>query len=752
MDSPASASPQTKGQKWIERIQAASKREEDFLKQAGKAENVYLNNTEEGAHKFYMNVLHSNIETIVPAIYSATPKPDIRRRWNDSTALDPNDPASQQKLMEHEAYRSAATVIERAIIVQTDDGALDSEMEGLAQSSFMAGRGVVRVRLVEEEPTTGEIDDDVTEDSIETATNEDQESNTEPEAEETQEDALEAQQSVQRLVYEAVSWRDFRFGPAKRWKDVPWVAFRHMVPEETIREWTKDEGVKAQLAALSSPTVDGQEDTKGDTPVWEIWCKTSKTVKFIRETDGVIYKTVADPLGLTGFFPCTRPVQPIERVGSLTPVCPFSIYEELAEELDKTTRRIRKLIEGIKVRGGAAAGEMFKGVSAIAELGDNEIAEIQGVEAFAQQGGLDGGITWWPLEKAIEALRELAVHREGIKSLIYEVTGISDIVRGASDSDETATAQTIKSQWGSLRIQKMQRLIERAVREIFIISAELIGEKFTGQTLQAITGMDYTPEIDAVFKSHVSRVYRIDVETDSTIKSDMSKSKAEMAEFLQGTAAFFQSMAPMAQGGMIPQSLMSEIYASFAKTFRLGKQTEDALEQWGVQAKQAPPPPSPEVQQQMQQLQERAAQMQQEGAKLAEENQTLKTQKASEAEAQALKLQFERTKNQQALVHAEQKHQQDMAFTAEKNALAVRQAEQAAMQKLAMAQQDSAIKIGMDEGSITDAMAEFGKMIVDRMEQGDAAILRAITAPKTVRAVRGKDGKIEGAVSETVLN
>jgi len=751
MDSPASASPQTKGQKWLERIQAASKREEKFLEQAARAENIYLGKTEEGAEKKYFNILHSNIETIVPAIYSATPKPDIRRRWNDSTSLAPDDPMAQQKAAEEELYRSAATMIERAIIVQTDDGALDSEMEGLAQSSFNAGRGVIRVRLVEEEPATGEIDDDVTEDTLGAATNEDGDSNTEPEAEETQEDALEAQQKIQRLRYEAVSWRDFRFGPAKRWQDVPWVAFRHMVPEETIREWTKDEGVKAQLAALSSPTVDGQEDTKGDTAVWEIWCKNSKTVKFIRETDGVIYKTTDDPLGLTSFFPCTRPVQPVEVVGSLTPVTPYAIYEELAEELDRVTRRIRKLIEGIKVRGGAYAGEMFKGVEKIAELGDNEITEIQGVEALAQQGGLDNGITWWPIEKAIEAVRELAVHREAIKATIYEVTGISDIVRGASNATETATAQQIKSQWGSLRIQKMQRLIERAVREIFIMSAELIGEKFTAQTLNAITGMEYTPGIDMVFKSHVARVYRIDVETDSTIKADMSKSKEEMAEFLNGTAMFFQSMAPLAQQGMIPQGLMAELYVSFARTFRLGKTAEDVLEQMAAQAKQAPPPPSPEVQQQMAQAQEQIAAIQEEAAKLAEENQALKSQKVGEAEAQALKLQFEQEKNAQALVHAEQKHQQDMAFAAEKNALTLQQAQQQAAQKQAMAA-SGGVRIGVDEEGVSTALAEFGKLIVDRMEKGDEAILKAILAPKTVKAVRGADGKIEGAVSQTVLN
>ena len=36
------------------------------------------------------------------------------------------------------------------------------------------------------------------------------------------------------------------------------------------------------------------------------------------------------------------------------------------------------------------------------------------------------------------------VARQECKQVIYEVTGLSDIIRGASNAQETATAQTIK--------------------------------------------------------------------------------------------------------------------------------------------------------------------------------------------------------------------------------------------------------------------------------------------------------------------
>ena len=46
------------GQKWLDRIRDADKREEKWRKQAARAEAIYLNRTEAGAHKFYFNICH----------------------------------------------------------------------------------------------------------------------------------------------------------------------------------------------------------------------------------------------------------------------------------------------------------------------------------------------------------------------------------------------------------------------------------------------------------------------------------------------------------------------------------------------------------------------------------------------------------------------------------------------------------------------------------------------------------------------
>jgi len=305
-----------------------------------------------------------------------------------------------------------------------------------------------------------------------------------------------------------------------------------------------------------------------------------------------------DPMGLKGFFPIVRPVVPIKATGDRCPVSPFTIYKKLADELETITRRIKAITEGLRVRGGVAGDAAD--IERMAAAGDNELVPIANLEGYAATGGISNAIVWWPIETAVSVLRELYTSRDQCKAMIYEVTGISDIVRGQGVASETATAQEIKSQWGSLRIRKLQQMIEMAARDVFVLSAELISSKFSPQTLQRMTGIQITPEMAQMLAGPLDN-YRIDVESDSTVRADLTRRKGEMSEFLQGTAAFFGAMAPVVQGAPGMAVPVSEIYASFARQFSLGKQAEDALEQMGVAAKQAakqaqenPPGPSPD--------------------------------------------------------------------------------------------------------------------------------------------------------------
>lgn len=541
------------GQHWLTRIKASEKREDDWMKTAERAENIYLCNNEDGQAPHF-NILFSNVETIVPSIYNSTPKPEIRARHGNT-----EDPMA----------RVVSNIYERAIASQIDDNRLDMEIEQGAQDAYTAGRDIVRVKLdadeIEQPPLVVEND-----------------------MGEMVEVPQEPIAINERIIYENVSWRDYRQGPAKRWRDVPWVAYRHEVSTEEKERLENDD-----MAAVYDEQRDDVDEDQ-DCTIWEIWCEETRRVLYIVADSGKVLDIKDDPLKLTGFFPQPAPVQPITPTGKLTPVCPYAAYEALAKELDVTTRRINAIVKGLKVRG-AIAGDAGD-IAEIAAAGDNELVSVGNIEGLVAAGGLAKAVMWWPIDMAITVLRELYVQRDQTKQAIYEVTGISDIVRGQANSAETATAQKIKTQWGSLRIKKMQRGIERQVRDLFVLSAEIIAQHFSAATLQKMTGIEVTPDIQQALGSPLDH-YRINVESDSTVRADLTKSRGEMSEFLQGTAQFFGTMAPIVESAPEAAAPLAKMYAAFAQQFNLGKSAEDALEQFVQMAEQSakqPKGPTPE--------------------------------------------------------------------------------------------------------------------------------------------------------------
>lgn len=575
------------GAQWMERIRASEKRESNFRDDAEAAEKAYACDASKDKGELYdFNIHFSNVETIVPAIYNSTPVPDIRRRFVEAIGEEPAPPkpqaAPQQQQavqrplpgmppqapqqpqpnpVEMERFKAAmqewqakkqadkdakdfGDMLERAIAAQIDDNRLDKEIEANATDAFNAGRGIVRLRLF--------LDD-------------------------------YGGEERQAVGYEAVSWRDFRMGPAKRWNHVPWVAYLIILSKETAEEFQDEELLAQQKDDVAVQTT---EDADEDLRVWEIWDKPRRRVLFIREHDEKVIKRVDDPLGLKDFFPQPEPVQPICLTGKLTPVVPFSIYKKLADELDTTTKRINRIIKGLKVRGAFVGGG--QGIEAVQNLDDWQLAPLNDMEQLSQVGGgFEKAISWWPIDKAIAVVIQLSDHREKIKQAIFELTGISDIIRGQSMASETATAQEIKTQWGALRIQKMQRLIARQVRDVFCLSAEIITKHFSEETLYAMTGIKMTDGMRMLMQRPVYAWYRVDVESDSTVRADMTRVKGEMAEFLNGTAQFFGVVGPLAKEQPQLAEPMAEIYASFARVFRLGKQAEDAVERLADMARKA---------------------------------------------------------------------------------------------------------------------------------------------------------------------
>lgn len=605
--------------RWMLELSLSEQAEKDWKEDAKKAVSIY-DGSEKKAHSF--NILWANTETLRPALYNSLPQPDIRKRFDDPDA----------------AGREAAEILERGISYSLDCYGADSVFKLNTLDVILPGRAVARVRYV---PSIAQ-----------------------EEAGETAEGEVYEELAGEQVVVEHVHWCDFRHGPGKTWGEVNWIAFRHQMTREQLEEKFPEVAAQVPLSGVANESVEKADAEVASlfksAEVWEIWDKDAKKVVFVATNyrNGPLAE-IDDPLSLVGFYPIAEPVRAIESADSLVPITLYSQYEEQAKELNVISARINKLTQVLKYRGvyDAALTEIDRA----AKAGDNEFLPIDNSALWSERG-FDKGIWMMPIEQAAQVLVILQGRLEACKQTIYELTGISDIVRGASNAQETATAQEIKAQFGTIRLQRLQQEMQRFIRDTIRLMAEVMAEKFQPQTLLAMTGKKIPTQAEVqqqmmqaqmqwqqmamqaqqfgqapppppqppqvvtleqvmeVLRSDLLRQYRIDIETNSTIQALESANQKAIGELLTGIGQMAQAVIPAVQAGMLPGEAASEIVKAVVRKFKLGRAVEDALD-----AKQEGP--SQQVQQAMQQVQEAQQQVEQKAQEVGQEAQRIEVEK-----------------------------------------------------------------------------------------------------------------------------
>lgn len=550
--------------RWVQAIDRASTEEADWRKEAQTVTELYRASKEKGKTRPSWNILASNVNTLRPALYNSPPIPDIRRRFRE------RDPVAQQ----------AGHVLERCLTVAMDNGDWDTQVSDCVQDLALTGRGVCRVKYEAEVGDDEEIGE-------------------------------------QSVSIELVPWSRFRRGPARLWKHVPWVAYEHQITrDEAIRLFGKKIGTELPLTCYDADSGGSNETKEGpsaDLPdifrrarVWEIWDKESRKIIFVSPAyqDGPL-KVSDDPFGYEGFFDTPKPIYSSRESSSLVPMTDYRLYRDLAVELDTLTRRIGTLIKVIRWRGGYSGA-----ADAIMRMSQADDGELVSFEGFPIDQDLAKAIWLWPIEQAVAVLTQLYVAREQCKQAIYEVSGVADIMRGATDAKETLGAQRLKAQWGTQKLQERQKDVQRYCRDILRLMSECICTHYTPETLQAISGIQVTPEIMQLLRSDELMYWRIDIETDSTVRSDVGHAQEQISNFMGGLGQFLGAVGPAVQAGMVPKETAVKMVGSFARVFRLGRNVELELDRLEEQADQAAKNPEAQAQKpdpEMQKMQMQAA-------------------------------------------------------------------------------------------------------------------------------------------------
>ena len=98
------------------------------------------------------------------------------------------------------------------------------------------------------------------------------------------------------------------------------------------------------------------------------------------------------------------------------------------------------------------------------------------ISNWAAFGGSKEVIIWLPIDMIAQTITSLVALRKQIIDDIYQIMGLSDIMRGATDPQETLGAQQLKTQYGSTRIRDKQQELVRLARDLVEITTEIICE------------------------------------------------------------------------------------------------------------------------------------------------------------------------------------------------------------------------------------------------------------------------------------
>jgi hypothetical protein len=536
---------------WKQQIETAKSNLKNYFKDAETCEKAYHNTD------MNYNVFYSNVEILNANLCISNPKPDIQRRFLKRLEKDK---------LKSNTYAMVAKVLNGAVEFVSDVSDLDEQLSIAVKNSVINGRGIL---WLDYEPTieTNELGEEYVSD--------------------------------REIRIESLNPQEFLYSSAEKEKDIWWVARRHLLSREDIKrrfEYSPSE------AELQFKQEDETQLKRGE--VWEIWDKNYRKRAFILLSDvrQKFLEVTDDPYKLDGFFPCDT----LEFVTNYTtPVPEYMIYRKQADLLEVVCKKAAQVEDEVKYV--TLIGSKDKGIAQMITAAQN--GDVLSIPTDNMVGAAESLIATTPVDKAILLLEHLQVEKEKLKQNIYDITGISDIMRGATDSQETATAQKIKGLFGSLRFQTRQKKVQNFRKNIYKLIAEIIAEHYDEQTLsemtctylptdedkmnivlaqkQGLASQDQLNELTEptwadvmyILRNDKLRNYTVDIETVATAFDDLEQQNAaikDLTNLYLSMVQYSDSLSPATLKGFIPLIKMNLSSVKISST--VGNQLEEAIE------------------------------------------------------------------------------------------------------------------------------------------------------------------------------
>lgn len=483
---------------WLGLIEDAEKTFQAWQDAADNIDKAYgaLSELRDSRRDREFQLFWSNIQVMGPSIYARPPVPVVAPKFKDRRPL----------------YRTASEMLERACIVSFDMADIDAAMIAMRDDLAIVGRGAAWVRY-------------------------------------------ESDEDGERVCYEHIDRKDFLHSPARKWCEVDWVASRAWLTRDEMKDRFGDAADEVEYQTRDKESI-GKAEKCG---VWEIWCKSKDAVVWVTEGTESVLDEGKPHLKLNGFFPCPKPAYATIQRRSLIPVPDMLYYKDQLEEVNDLTRRIHALAESIRVRGFyAGSGDIGDAIERAMKLTDDEqvLIPVPAMQSLMQGGG--DPIVWLPLDMVAQTITGLIELRRQVIDDVYQIIGLSDIMRGSTIASETLGAQQLKQQNGSYRVRDKQNELVRVARDLVRIGAEIMAEEFDEDTLADMAQMD--------------------LPTDAEVKAKVKEMEAAARKELE-------ALADKAEEAIAQQSGQQVDPAQAEQQFQQAQQ--EIIAKWSGQIKQA---------------------------------------------------------------------------------------------------------------------------------------------------------------------
>lgn len=572
---------------WVKEIELAERFFKDYHTDGQDTVEAFLD--EDGSKslpdrgRYKLNLFNSNIATLSSIMYAKLPKVEADRRF-----ADPND----------DVARVAGEMITR--ILQNDmndpEDGLDSVLRQALQDRLVPGLGVARVcyRITEKDDPTF----------------------VKPEGFDPEKDQVPQVKDDEWTDVEYVHWRDVLWSPCRTPAEMRWIAFRsYMTRGEVTARFGADIAPNVPYSSRG-PKLDpnegradalAQHQDTAQAEVWEIWDKASRCVYWYVKGMDKFLDQKEDPVGYDGFFPSPKPMVANCSTMKFLPKPDYLLARDLYDEINELELRIALLTKACKVAGAypAAAGEIKDILNQTVE---NRLVPVVNWAMFADKGGLKGQIDYFPIRDVAETLQILVIQQQGRIQQLYQVTGMSDIIRGqASTTGVTATEQKIKAQFASTRMQSFQDEFAGFAAALLNKKVELIRKFYDDERILKLSNVLNTPDAEhaqaalQLIRDRDGFNCRISVKAESMSQIDYEALKTERGEFLGSVSQFLGAAAPLLEQKPEAASFLMELL-KFSLAGQKGASEMEGVFDRGIAqvaqaeaAKAQQPPPEPEA-------------------------------------------------------------------------------------------------------------------------------------------------------------